>query len=103
MIRYMWAWQNQGQGWRKSPPKSNLERQREFRARNPGYFNKYKRRSRQRVAVPVAVEATQPAPMLALPEPVVSLLPDLLAAVAEREAELVSQSPSVERELPIVF
>src|SRR5690242_5454100 len=28
------------------PPKSNVERQREFRKRNPGYFNKYNARQR---------------------------------------------------------
>jgi hypothetical protein len=41
------------------PPKSNLERQRAFRARNPGYFKRYrssetKEQVRARIAVVVA-------------------------------------------------
>ena len=39
-----------------APPISNLERQRRFRARHPGYFGKYKVRMNQ-----AAVEQVQPA------------------------------------------
>jgi hypothetical protein len=72
-----------------APPMSNTERQRQFRLRNPGYYNKYNARrsaiykgAKARIeAMAAADAAAAPAPApLALPAPaVVPVLPGLNA------------------------
>ena len=78
------------------PAKSNTQRQREFRQRNPGYYGRLHRRrqayavalEQQTMAANVAVSV--PAPLLMLPAPVqLPLFPGMIPDAREAELEFV--------------
>jgi hypothetical protein len=77
---------------RKSPPKTNAERQREFRERNPGYYARIK--AKQRAAGRAHVKQMQAADAIALADQAMPLMPPAPVETIEPAGITIPPSPT---------
>jgi hypothetical protein len=85
---------------------TNTERQRQFRERNPGYYQRLhaRRRAKIKAAVALRAAAAQPLALPAASEPLaLPAMPVRLALPAPVETPLFIAPPARERELVPVF